>query len=98
MSGSKDPPKPPGPSRPQRRAPPRPDASPPASGLSDPRVLRGFATLRAERVFGEAEGCAACAEARLADAREDALCDDHLGQALGIDGGWDLGAPGKRLK
>ena len=78
-------------------APRRPEPSAPA-GLNDPRVLQGFATLRAERVFAEAQDCAACTAARAAETREDALCDAHMGQALGIDGGWDLGAPGRRLK
>lgn len=55
----------------------------------DLRVLQGFASLRAERVFGEAETCSACDAARLQEERADALCERHLGEALGASGGWE---------
>ena len=55
----------------------------------DMRVLQGLATLRAEHVYGEAERCAACETARATDG-EDALCEAHLAQALGMQSEWDV--------
>lgn len=55
----------------------------------DMRVLQGLATMRAERVYGEAADCAACEAARAADG-EDALCEEHLAQALGMRSDWDV--------
>ena len=54
----------------------------------DMRVLQGFATMRAERVYDEATRCEACEQARAADG-EDALCEVHLAQALGMHATWD---------
>ncbi len=54
----------------------------------DLKVLQGFASLRAERVYSEAETCGECAAARLQEQRQDALCERHLGEALGANGGW----------
>jgi hypothetical protein len=65
--------------------------------LADHRVLQGFAALRAERVFGEATDCPDCVATRQADGDDGALCDRHLGEALGVHGGWDLGGAGKKL-
>jgi len=67
-----------------------------SSERGDQRLLQGFAQVRAERVYGEAAACQACDAARTADG-PDALCEQHLGAALGLDGGWDLGAPGRKL-
>ena len=66
------------------------------SERGDQRVLQGFAELRAERVYEEAVVCAACDAARKAEG-PDALCEKHLGEALGMGGGWDLGTPGRKL-
>ncbi len=53
----------------------------------DMRVMQGFAAMRAERVYDEATRCAACDQARLTDG-EDALCEEHLAQALGMQSNW----------
>ncbi len=55
----------------------------------DMRVLQGFATLRAEHVYDEATRCPACDQARATDG-EDALCEAHLAQALGMQSDWDV--------
>ena len=50
-----------------------------------------------DRVYGEADACAACTRIRAQSGRSDELCDDHLGDALGMGGGWALGAAGHKL-
>ncbi len=55
----------------------------------DLRVMQGFAALRAEHAYAEATHCEACARARAADG-EDALCEAHLAQALGMQSDWDV--------
>lgn len=55
----------------------------------DLRVLQGLATLRAEHVYDEATRCEACDAARAQDG-EDALCEAHLAQALGMNSEWDV--------
>ena len=52
------------------------------------RVMQGFAAMRAERVYDEATRCEACEKARAAEG-EDALCEAHLAQALGMHSEWD---------
>lgn len=39
---------------------------------------------RDERVYGEAQECAACVQARAATGDETALCDAHLAEAMGF--------------
>lgn len=63
----------------------------------DLRVLQGMAGERSERVYRDASECPACAAARAAEGRDDALCDAHLEDALGLGGGWALGPPGRKL-
>jgi hypothetical protein len=54
----------------------------------DMRVVQGFAALRAERVFAEAETCAACRALRSEQGDPEALCEDHLASALGMKSRW----------
>ena len=54
----------------------------------DMRVVQGFAELRAERVFGEAADCEACNKERQDSGDAEALCEDHLGEALGMNSEW----------
>jgi hypothetical protein len=65
-----------------------------ASERGDQRVLQAFSSLRAERVYGEAQACPDCTAARDAEGREDALCERHLGEAMGMHADWD--PPGAR--
>jgi hypothetical protein len=58
---------------------------------------QALAADRAESVYRDAEACAACAAARADQGDSEALCDDHLGRALGVTGGWALGGPGRKL-
>lgn len=76
-------------------APAPPSASPRA--VPDTRVLGQLSALRAERVYVEAAGCPDCAAARAQDGRDDALCDHHMGDALGLHSSWGLAGPGKKL-
>lgn len=69
-----------------------------ASERGDQRIMQGFASLRAEEAYDQAARCAGCDAARKDDGREDALCEAHLAQALGMGSGWDLGAPGRKLR
>jgi hypothetical protein len=55
----------------------------------DERVLAGLSRLRSEAAYEAAAACSACAEARAAEARDDALCDEHLAHALGMRSRWD---------
>ncbi len=55
----------------------------------DERVLAGFSKLRTEAAYEEAEVCGACAEVRRADGDPDALCDEHLAHAMGMNSNWD---------
>ncbi len=41
---------------------------------------------RRERVFGEAEVCSDCVEARRSSGDESALCERHLAEAMGFPG------------
>lgn len=68
-----------------------------ASDKGDPRLGQALAADRAESVYRDAEACAACAAARADQGDSEALCDDHLGRALGVTGGWALGGPGRKL-
>ena len=52
------------------------------------RVVQGFAKLRTERVFGEAGDCEACQKERINSDDDDALCAQHMGEALGMDSNW----------
>ncbi len=83
------------------RRPSRPAAARPATLDSaergDGHLLRAVAAARAEVAYDAAAACDSCHTVRSAQADPDALCDRHLGQALGISGGWDLGPPGKKL-
>lgn len=88
----------------RRRADPPPRATrPPALGAlqrgdkGDPRLLEGLAADRAAAVLQRAAVCPACAAVRREEGDDGALCDDHLGQALGVSGGWALGPEGKKL-
>jgi hypothetical protein len=54
----------------------------------DMRVVQGFAKLRTERVFGEAGGCDGCQTERDDSGDEEALCEIHMGEALGMDSNW----------
>lgn len=54
----------------------------------DMKIVQGFAELRAERVFEEAPTCDECARERKATGDDEALCDEHLGQAMGMDSNW----------
>lgn len=65
--------------------------------IADERVLQGLAAERADRVFGEAGACSACQQARVEAGQDDALCDDHLADALGMAGGWAMGEAGRKL-
>lgn len=61
-----------------------------ASERGDQRVLQGFSALRAERVYGESDTCPGCAQARVDQDRADALCEGHLGEAMGMNATWDV--------
>lgn len=65
--------------------------------LPDTRVLGQLSALRAERVYQEAQACPDCAAARAEAGAEDALCDHHMGDALGLHAQWGLQGPGKKL-
>lgn len=69
-----------------------------ASDKGDLHLGQALAADRAATVFRDTEACAACAAVRKAQADSEALCDDHLGRALGVTGGWALGAPGRKLR
>ncbi len=43
-------------------------------------------SAKQERVFGEAEACAACDEARKDSGDTSALCERHLAEAMGFGG------------
>ncbi len=55
----------------------------------DERVLAGLSKLRAEAAYEAAGHCAACEQARARDGMDDALCDAHMEQALGMHSEWD---------
>lgn len=82
-----------------RPSPPAPVA--PAGGarnvVPDTRVLGQLSALRAERVYDEAQTCPDCAAARQQSGRDDALCDPHLGDALGLNAQWGLQGPAKKF-
>lgn len=59
-----------------------------ASERGNQPVMQAFSAMRAERVMAEAVACAGCLAARTADA-PDALCEAHLGEALGMHAAWD---------
>ncbi|MCO4764457.1 MAG: hypothetical protein KC502_23300 [Myxococcales bacterium] len=52
------------------------------------RVAQGFSKLRTDAAFEEANDCAACTQARTESDDSDALCDDHLAQAMGMNSDW----------
>lgn len=52
------------------------------------RVQQGFAKLRSDAAFDEAESCAACRSERRDSGDEDALCEAHLAQAMGMNSAW----------
>ncbi len=54
----------------------------------DMRVVQGFAALRTERVFDEAPHCDDCQQERAQSSDDDALCEKHLGEALGMNSNW----------
>jgi hypothetical protein len=91
------------PYRPFERRAPSPAAPPVAAPAASPRavpdtrVLGALSALRAERVYQESETCADCEAARLQDGRADALCDRHMGDALGLNSTWGLSGPGRKL-
>jgi len=62
-----------------------------ASERGDQTLLQRVSALRTEVAYESAADCQACAEIRVAEQQADALCDRHLGQAMG-DGGWDAEA------
>lgn len=64
----------------------------------DQRLAQGLAAERADATFRQAESCPACLAAREAAGEPEGLCDEHLGQALGVTGGWALGTPGRKLR
>lgn len=63
----------------------------------DERTLQGLAAERADRVYGQAVACAACQRSRDEAEQADALCDEHLADALGMAGGWAMGDAGRKL-
>lgn len=63
----------------------------------DQRLAQGLAADRAESALAQAENCPECLALRQAFGDAEALCDDHLGRALGVTGGWALGPPGRKL-
>lgn len=65
--------------------------------VPDTRVLGQLSALRAERVYQEAQTCPDCAAARAEAGADDALCDHHLGDALGLHAQWGLQGPAKKL-
>ena len=68
-----------------------------ASDKGDVRLAQALAADRAARVLAAAQDCPTCAAARADQGDDQALCDDHLGQALGVTGGWALGPAGRKL-
>jgi hypothetical protein len=84
------------PAAPARRGPSWVDER--ADERGDLRVMQGFSALRADRVYDEAQICGECAAARVAEGRDDALCDAHMAEALGMQGGWLSGPPGRKLR
>ena len=64
----------------------------------DQRLARGLAADRADAVLAQADNCPECLVLRSDAADPEALCDEHLGQALGVTGGWALGAPGRKIR
>lgn len=54
----------------------------------DMRIVQGFAKIRAERVFEEALSCEACEAERGETGDPEALCDEHVGAALGMNSNW----------
>jgi len=54
----------------------------------DMRVVEGFAKLRADRVYDESGTCADCEKERDDSGDPEALCEEHLGQALGMNSNW----------
>lgn len=82
------------------RHPNRPDA---ARAHAEPdaldhRYLRQAAALRAEDTYAAAQQCPQCQATRASHGDGDALCDEHLGRALGVVGGWDLPGRGHVLQ
>lgn len=75
-----------------------PDAAPlePAE-RGDQRLAQGLAAESASSAFQQAHDCQQCLTLRQQGLDPEALCDRHLGQALGMSGGWALGAPGRKL-
>lgn len=65
--------------------------------VPDTRVLGQLSALRAERVYQEAAVCPDCAAARAESGQSDALCDHHMGDALGLHAQWGLQGPGKKF-
>jgi hypothetical protein len=55
----------------------------------DERVLAGLSKLRADAAYDEASRCDDCTAARALAGDQDALCDDHLGHAMGLHSNWD---------
>ena len=53
------------------------------------KIVQGFAKLRADAVYDEqAPACADCQTERDETGDPEALCEQHLAQAMGMDSNW----------
>ena len=52
------------------------------------RVGQAFSKLRADAAYDQADTCAECKLERDATGDVDALCDDHMAHALGMNSRW----------
>ncbi|HAN32591.1 MAG TPA: hypothetical protein DCQ06_13425 [Myxococcales bacterium] len=54
----------------------------------DVRIEQSFSELRSEATFQAAKKCEQCEQTRLELDDDDALCETHLAQALGMNSDW----------
>lgn len=54
----------------------------------DMRVAQAFSKLRTDAAFEEASVCTDCLTERAASEDDEALCEAHLAQAMGMNSAW----------
>ncbi len=54
----------------------------------DMRVNQAFSKLRADDAYEQAQACAECQAERDTTGDEEALCEAHLAQAMGMNSEW----------
>ena len=59
-----------------------------ALSRGDVKVEQAFSKLRSDAAFEDADQCASCRSERERQGDDEALCDEHLGQALGMNSTW----------